>query len=75
MRAVVRWLHRQSCLGRELSRRPLWEGPMPAIDPLAADEAANLLRISRRTFDGHVARGDIAYIAVGLAQPARCEEG
>ena len=48
---------------------------MPAIDPLAADEAANLLRISRRTFDGHVARGDIAYIAVGLAQPARCEEG
>ncbi|MCJ2140265.1 helix-turn-helix domain-containing protein [Methylobacterium sp. E-066] len=35
---------------------------MPAIDLLTADEAANLLRISRRTFDGHVARGDIAYI-------------
>ncbi|KST56613.1 hypothetical protein AO398_10055 [Methylobacterium sp. GXS13] len=39
---------------------------MPAIDLLTADEAANLLRISRRTSDNHVARGDIAYIAVGL---------
>ena len=36
----------------------------PAL--LTADEAAKLLRIGRRTFDGHVARGEIAYIAVGL---------
>lgn len=35
-------------------------------DLLTADEAAKLLRIGRRTFDGHVARCDIAYIAVGL---------
>ena len=35
-------------------------------DLLTGDEAAKLLRISRRTFDGHVDRGDIAYIAVGL---------
>ncbi len=33
---------------------------------LTADEAAKLLRISRRIFDGHVARGDIAHIAIGL---------
>ncbi|MGE8131585.1 helix-turn-helix domain-containing protein [Methylobacterium sp. NPDC080182] len=39
---------------------------MPEPDLLTADEAAKLLRIGRRTFDGHVARGDIAYIAVGL---------
>jgi hypothetical protein len=39
---------------------------MPETDLLTADEAAKSLRISRRTFDGHVARGDIAYIAVGL---------
>ncbi|SFL82258.1 hypothetical protein SAMN05192568_1011142 [Methylobacterium pseudosasicola] len=31
---------------------------MLAIDLLTADEAANLLRISHRTFDGRVARGD-----------------
>ncbi|MCJ2086237.1 helix-turn-helix domain-containing protein [Methylobacterium sp. E-005] len=37
-------------------------------DLLTADEAAKLLRIGRRTFDGHVARGDIAYIAVGLGE-------
>ena len=35
---------------------------------LTADEAAKLLRIGRRTFDGHVARGDIAYMAVGLGR-------
>ena len=35
-------------------------------DLLTADEAAKLLRISRRTFDGHVARCEMAYIAVGL---------
>ena len=39
---------------------------MPETNLLTADEAAKLLRIGRRTFDGHVARGDIAYIAVGL---------
>ena len=39
---------------------------MTESDLLTADEAAKLLRIGRRTFDGHVARGDIAYIAVGL---------
>lgn len=39
---------------------------MTQSDLLTADEAAKLLRISRRTFDGHVAHGDIAYIAVGL---------
>lgn len=39
---------------------------MAESDLLTADEAAKLLRIGRRTFDGHVARGDIAYIAVGL---------
>ena len=39
---------------------------MTDSDLLTADEAAKLLRIGRRTFDGHVARGDIAYIAVGL---------
>jgi hypothetical protein len=33
---------------------------------LTADEAAKVLRIGRRTFVGHVVRGDIAYIAVGL---------
>lgn len=38
---------------------------MPGTDLLTADEAAKLLRIGRRTFDGHVARGDIVYIAVG----------
>jgi hypothetical protein len=31
-----------------------------------ADEADRLLRIGRHTFDAHVARGDIAYIAVGM---------
>lgn len=41
---------------------------MPEPDLLTADEAAKLLRIGRRTFDGHVARGDIAYIAVGLGE-------
>lgn len=41
---------------------------MPEPDLLTADEAANLLRIGRRTFEGHVARGDIAYIAVGLGE-------
>ncbi len=35
-------------------------------DLLTADEAAKLLRIGRRTFEGHVARGGIAYIVVGL---------
>lgn len=35
-------------------------------DLLAADKAAKLLRVERRTFDGYVARGDIVYIAVGL---------
>lgn len=39
---------------------------MTESDLLTADEAAKLLRISRRTFDGHVTRGDIAYVAVGL---------
>ena len=39
---------------------------MTQSDLLTADEAAKLLRIGRRTFDGHVARGDITYIAVGL---------
>lgn len=39
---------------------------MTESDLLTADEAAKLLRIGRRTFDGHVARGDIAYIVVGL---------
>ncbi|KAA0122848.1 DNA-binding protein [Methylobacterium sp. P1-11] len=37
-------------------------------DLLTADEAAKLLRIGRWTFDDHVARGDIAYIAVGLGE-------
>lgn len=41
---------------------------MPETDLLTADEAAKMLRIGRRTFDGHVARGDIAYIAVGLGE-------
>lgn len=41
---------------------------MPETNLLTADEAAKLLRIGRRTFDGHVARGDIAYIAVGLGE-------
>ncbi|SDO56190.1 DNA binding domain-containing protein, excisionase family [Methylobacterium phyllostachyos] len=41
---------------------------MPEPDLLTADEAAELLRISRRTLDGHVARGDIAYISVGLGE-------
>ncbi|MCJ2023126.1 helix-turn-helix domain-containing protein [Methylobacterium sp. J-067] len=31
-----------------------------------ANEAAKLLRVGRRAFDAHVARGDIAYIAVGM---------
>ena len=39
---------------------------MLTSDLLTADEAAKLLRIGRRTFDAHVARGDIAYIAVGM---------
>lgn len=39
---------------------------MPKPDLLTADEAAKLLRIGRRTFDAHVGRGDIAYIAVGM---------
>lgn len=39
---------------------------MPEPDLLTADEAAKQLRIGRRTFDVHVARGDIAFIAVGL---------
>ncbi|WP_187193476.1 MULTISPECIES: hypothetical protein [unclassified Methylobacterium] len=39
---------------------------MTESDLPTADEAAKLPRISRRTFDGHVARGDITYIAVGL---------
>ena len=39
---------------------------MPETDLLTADEATKVLRIGRRTFDGRVARGDIAYIAVGL---------
>ena len=42
-------------------------------DLLTADEAAKLLRIGRRTFDGHVARGDIAYIAVGLGLQRVCK--
>lgn len=41
---------------------------MPETDLLTADEAAKMLRIGRRTFDGHVARGDIAYIAVGMGE-------
>ncbi|MEH3062360.1 MAG: helix-turn-helix domain-containing protein [Methylobacterium radiotolerans] len=41
---------------------------MTEPDLLTADEAAKLLRIGRRTFDGHVARGDIAYIVVGLGE-------
>ncbi len=40
---------------------------MPETDLLTADEAAKLLRIGHRTFDGHVARGYIAHIAVGLS--------
>jgi len=39
---------------------------MPETDLLTADEAARSLRISRRTFDGHIARGDITYNVVGL---------
>lgn len=39
---------------------------MTEFNLLTADEAAKLLRIGRRTFDGHVVRGDVAYIAVGL---------
>jgi excisionase family DNA binding protein len=39
---------------------------MPLSTLLTADEAAELLRIGRRTFDAHVARGDIPYIAVGV---------
>ncbi|MEL6059462.1 hypothetical protein [Methylobacterium sp. DCY52] len=40
----------------------------PQAKKLLADEAAKLLRIGQRTFDGHVARGDIAYIAIGLGE-------
>jgi hypothetical protein len=39
---------------------------MPEPNLLTAGEVAQMLRTGRRTFDGHVARGDIAYIAVGL---------
>lgn len=39
---------------------------MPLSTLLTADEAAEMLRIGRRTFDAHVARGDIPYIAVGM---------
>jgi hypothetical protein len=35
-------------------------------DLLTSDESAQRLRMSRRTFDGHVANGDISYIVVGL---------
>lgn len=41
---------------------------MTESDLLTADEAAQRLRIGRRTFDGHVRRGDIHYIAVGLGE-------
>ena len=41
---------------------------MKESDLLTAEEAASLLRIGRRTFDAHVARGDIHYIAIGLGQ-------
>lgn len=41
---------------------------MTESDLLTADEAAKLLRISHLLFDDHLARGDIAYIAVGRGE-------